>query len=48
MLTLGPMDKGDFICVNMDQHSCYESFDTKILMKDHWLTFLKIPQSDGY
>ena len=32
----------------MDQHSCNESFDTEILMRDHWLTCLKIPQSDGY
>ena len=48
MLTLGVMEKGDFICVNQDQHSSYECFDTEVLMRDHWLTCLKIPQSDGY
>ena len=48
MLTLDVMEKGDFICVNQKQHSSYECFDTEALMRAHWLTCLKIPQSDGY
>ena len=48
MLTLRTVDKGDYLCINMDQHSGYEKFDTEIHMSDHLLTCLKIPQSDGY
>ena len=37
MLTLGTMD---YMCINMDQHSGYEKFDTEILMRDHLLICL--------
>ena len=37
MLSLGPMEKGDWLCINMDQHSGYKKFDTKELMQEHWL-----------
>ena len=39
------MDKGNYLCINMDQHSGYEKFDTE---RDHRLICLKFPQSDGY
>ena len=29
MLSLGDMGKGDFICVNQEQHGEYKSFDTE-------------------
>ena len=51
MMTLGDMVnlvKGDFICVNQDQHSSYECFDTEELMRVHWEKCLKIPLSEGY
>ena len=28
MLSLGTMDKGEYLCINMDQQSVYENFDT--------------------
>ena len=48
MMSLGAMEKGDYICVNQDQHSSYECFDTEELMRVHWEKCLKIPLSDGY
>ena len=48
MLTLGVTEKGNFICVNQDQHSSYESFNTEVLMRAQWLTSLKNQQLDGY
>ena len=48
MLSPGPMEKGDYICVNQDLHSDYECFDTEDLMGEHWLKCLKIPLSGGY
>ena len=33
MLTLGTMDKGDYLCINMDQYSGYEKFYTENLMR---------------
>ena len=37
MLSLGVMEKGDYICLNQDLHSAYECFDTEVLMREHWL-----------
>ena len=48
MLSLGPMDKGDYLCINMDQHSGYDKFDTENLMREHWLTCHKISLTDGF
>ena len=48
MFSLGPFEKGDYICVNQDVHSNYECFGTEDLMREHWLKCLKIPLSDGY
>ena len=48
MLSLGPMEKGDYICVNQDVHSNYECFDTEDLMREHWLKCLKITLSNEY
>ena len=42
------MEKGNYICVNLDVHSDYECFDTEVLMREHWLKCLKIPLSDEY
>ena len=48
MLSLGIMEKGEYICVNQDVQSDYEFFDTEVLMREHWLKCLKIPLSDKY
>ena len=48
MLSLGPMDKGDYLCINLDQHSGYDKFDTENLMREHWLTCHKISLTDGF
>ena len=48
MMTLGDMEKGDYICVNRDQHISYECFETEELMRVHSEKCLKIPLSDGY
>ena len=37
-----------YICVNQDQHSSYECFNTEELMRVHWEKCLKILLSDGY
>ena len=44
MLSLGTIDKGDYLCIN----SGYENFDTENLMREHWLTCHKISLTDGF
>ena len=48
MMSVGSMEKGDYICVHQDEHSNYECLDTEELMREHWLKCFKIPLSDGY
>ena len=42
MLSLGEMGKGDFLCVNQDQHEEYKKFDTEGEMRSNWLECHKI------
>ena len=35
MISLGPMETRDYICVNQDVHSNYECFNTEGLMREH-------------
>ena len=42
MLSLGVMGKGDFLCVNQDQHEEYKKFDIEVEMRSHWLECHKI------
>ena len=42
MLSLGEMGKGDFLCVNQEQHEEFKSFDTEGEMRSHWLECHKI------
>ena len=48
MLSLSPMDKGDHMCINMDQHNGYEKFNRESLMREHWLTCHKISVTEGF
>ena len=42
MLPLGEMGKGDFFCVNQDQHEEYKKFHTEVEMRSHWFECHKI------
>ena len=42
MLSLGEMGKGDFLCVNQEQHGEFKSFDTEGEMRSHWAECHKI------
>ena len=33
---MGPMEKGDWLCVNIDKHTKFEKFDSEVLMRAHW------------
>ena len=37
MLSLGPMEEDDWLCVILDKHDNVEKFDNKDLMRAHWL-----------
>ena len=36
LLSLGPMEKGDWLCVNLNKHTKCEKFNTEELKMEHW------------
>ena len=48
MLSLGVMAKGDYICVNQDVHSDYQSYDTELEMRAHWEKCHKIALTEEF
>ena len=36
LLYLGPMEKGDWLCVNLDKQAKLETFDSEVLMRAQW------------